>query len=305
MQGGILTLIKGSTGDKYAIARTLFRATPLCLCGLGILIAWRAGMYNIGGEGQYIIGATTAGFVAQAGGLYSPLLLLGGIFGGALVGALAGWLHVVRGVQVVISTILLNFIAVFALEMAVRGPLQEPKKQLFVSASLPPEAMLPRLDRQSELHVGIFVALAAILLVWFYISFTRAGLNLKVVGNAPEAARSSRIHVGRVQIAAMAMSGGLCGLAGSVDYAGLTGRLGDGFSQGWGFLAIPVALLGGLNPWGTAISALFFGGLFAGAEVLNRASPVGSSLVPAIQGIAVLAYLGVRHLMRQPGEEQP
>lgn len=305
VSGGLTTLIKGATGDKFAIARTLVRATPLCLCGLGVVIAWRAGMYNIGGEGQYLSGAITAAFFAKAGIAVSPLLLLAGIIGGGLLGAFAGWLHVVRGVQVVISTILLNFIAVFTLEWALRGPLQESKRQLFISQALPKAAMLPRFDRQTDLHAGIFVALAAAMLIWAFLRYSRAGLRLRIVGHAAEAARTNRIPVGRVQIAAMALSGALCGLAGAVDYAGLTGRLADGFSQGWGFIAIPVALLGGLTAWGTAASSVFFGGLFAGADVLNRASPIGSALVPAIQGITVLAYLALRHLLQPRTEAAP
>lgn len=296
---GLATLVRGSLGDKFAIARTLVRAIPLCLCGLGVVIAWKAGMYNIGGEGQYIIGAIAAGFFAQSGLIASPLLLTAGLIGGGFVGALAGWLHVHRGVQVVISTILLNFIAVRILEFCIRGPLQEPKHQQPMSAALPKSAMLPRFDAQTDLHFGIWIAVLAVAVIAVYIHFTHAGLRLRIVGDSPEAARANKIPVGRTQILAMTVSGSLCGLAGAVDFAGLTGRLADGFNQGWGFLAIPVALLGGLTAIGTMISALFFGGLLAGAEVLNRLTPFGASLVPALQGVAVLAYLGCSKLGRR------
>lgn len=295
---GLGYLWQGAAVGPVAIGRTLVKATPLALCGLGIVVAWRAGMYNIGGEGQYVFGGIGGAACAKIlagvspGGL-SPLLLASGTLLGAGVGAFAGWLHVKRGVQVVISTILMNFLALFTLEWVIRGPLQEAKRQVFVTDPLPNAAMLMRFDRQSDLHVGVFATLAAATGVWLYLWHTRAGLDLRVVGGAPRAARANHIDVGRIQIGAMALSGGLCGLAGAIDYVGVTGRLADGFSQNWGFIAIPVALLGGLNPWGVLASSLYFGGLFAGSDVLKRFTPIGNSLVPAIQGLAVLAFIGV------------
>ena len=295
-------LWRGATGDSISIGRTLVKATPLALAGLGIVVAWRAGMYNIGGEGQYVFGGIGGAVCAKilAGivpGLLSPLIIVFGTLAGALVGALAGWLHVKRGVQVVISTILMNFLALLTLEWLLRGPLQESKKQIFVTETLPNSVMLMRFDRQSDLHVGVFLAVVMVVVVWVYLWFTPAGFHLRVVGESPSAARANKIDVGKKQILAMAMSGGLCGLAGAVDYVGLTGRLADGFSQNWGFIAIPVALLGGLNPWGVLASSLYFGGLFAGSDVLKRFTPIGNSLVPAVQGVAVLAFIGLNYLL--------
>lgn len=295
---GLGFLWQGAAASPMALGRTLVKATPLTLCGLGIVVAWRAGMYNIGGEGQYVFGGIGGAAVAKAlalmnPALLSPLLLLAGAGVGAAVGALAGWLQVKRGVQVVISTILVNFLALLTLEWVIRGPLQESKRQIFVTDPLPNAAMLMRFDRQSDLHVGVFIAAAMVAVVWVYLWRTPAGLDLRVVGESPRAARANRIDVGRIQILAMAQSGALCGLAGAVDFVGVTGRLADGFSQNWGFIAIPVALLGGLNPWGVLASALYFGGLFAGSDVLKRFTPIGNSLVPAIQGVAVLTFIGV------------
>ncbi|MFM9871955.1 MAG: ABC transporter permease [Fimbriimonadaceae bacterium] len=293
-------LWEGAGGDWISVGRTLSKATPLCLAGLGIVIAWRAGMYNIGGEGQYVFGGIGGAACAKLfSGMFAPalspvILFCGALFGAAL-GALAGWLHVKRGVQVVISTILMNFLALLTLEWLLRGPLQESKKQIFVTDELPETVRLMRFDRQSDLHTGVFIALACVAVVWIYLRFTESGFKLRVVGESPSAARANKIGVGKIQIQAMAMSGGLCGLAGAVDYAGLTGRLADGFAQNWGFIAIPVALLGGLNPWGTLASALYFGGLFAGSDNLKRFTPIGNSLVPAVQGVAVLAFIGLNY----------
>jgi simple sugar transport system permease protein len=292
----LATMAQGAFGNSAAWGRTLIRACPLTLAGLGIVIAWRAGVYNIGGEGQYVLGGIGGAFVAQAMGFAAgstvPILVVGSLSGAAL-GAFAGWLSVKRGIQIVISTILLNFVALLFLEWCLRGPLQEPKRQIFVSQTLPDSVMFLRFDRGSDLHSGVLVAVLAVGLAWFFLNRTWPGFRLKVAGESPGAARAAKIDVGRSHIGAMAISGGLCGLAGVVDYLGVTGRLADGFSQGWGFLAIPVALLGGLNPLGAAGAAVLFGSLFAGSEVLKRTTPIGSSLVPAVQGVVVLAFLAL------------
>jgi general nucleoside transport system permease protein len=299
----------GAMGDSISVGRTLVKATPLCLAGLGIVIAWRAGMYNIGGEGQYVFGGIGGAACAKVlAGLFapvlSPVILICGALFGAVLGALAGWLHVKRGVQVVISTILMNSLVLLTLEWLLRGPLQEKKKQIFVTDALPDAVRLMRFDRQSDLHAGVFLAVIAVIVVWIFLRFTEAGFKLRVVGESATAAQANKIDVGRIQIRAMAMSGGLCGLAGAVDYAGLTGRLADGFGQNWGFIAIPVALLGGLNPWGTLASALYFGGLFAGSDNLKRFTPIGNSLVPAVQGVAVLAFIGLNYWYSRRVERQ-
>lgn len=290
----------GATSSPADLARTFVRATPLCFCGLGMVLAWRAGMYNIGGEGQYIVGGLAAAWLAKMAGsdfAFAPGFLIMGAVGGGLYAAFAGWLQVKRGVLVVISTILLNFVALRLLDWAVRGPLQESKGQNFRTEQLANAAMLMRFDRQTDLHLGVFVAGLAVVMVAVLLSLTKWGFRLRVVGDSEGAARSNGIDVGRTQIGAMALSGALCGLAGAVDYAGLIGYVGGGFSQNWGFLAIPVALLGGLNPLGTGLSAVFFGGLFAGSEELRRSTPIGNTIVPLIQGAAVLAYVALGQVL--------
>ncbi len=288
----------GATGSPAAIARTLVRATPLALCGLGMVVAWRAGMYNIGGEGQYIVGGLTAALSAKLFGsspawLFAPMLIFSGIIGGGFYAAIAGWLQVKRGVLVVISTILLNFVALRILDWAVRGPLQEASRQNFRTNQLTDEMMLMKFDRQTDLHLGVFIAAFVVLAIFVYLFWTRSGFTLRLVGASSGAARTHKINSDWVQIKSMFLSGGLCGLAGAVDYSGLIGFVGSGFSQNWGFLAIPVALLGGLHPIGTGISSVFFGGLFAGSEALRRATPIGNTIVPVMQGIAVLGYVAI------------
>ncbi|MCB0826451.1 MAG: ABC transporter permease [Armatimonadetes bacterium] len=293
------TIWNGAVGSKAGIARSLVRATPLIFTGLGMVVAWRAGMYNIGGEGQYVMGGLASATLALvvrswAPAIATPALLVGGALGGALFAAFAGWLHVKRGVQVVISTILLNFVAIEFLKFCVRGPLQKSSGGIFQTEALPNTLMLQRFDRQTDFHSGFFLALIVVVIVAIYLYRTKSGFQMRFSGANPDAARASRFEPGKKQILAMAISGGLCGLAGAVDYTGLIGFVGDGFSQDWGFLAIPVALLGNLNPVGAAGAAVYFGGLFAGCEVLQRSEPIGDTIVPLIQGVAVLGVVGMQ-----------
>ena len=299
----------GAVGDRFGMARTLVRATPLVFCALGIIVAWRARMYNIGGEGQYVIGGVCGAWVAKscaglAPGLLNPMILLGAMAGGALYAGLAGWLQVKRGVQVVISTILLNFIALKVLSYAVTGPLQQSSRQTPQTDALPNSVMLRHFDAQSDLHVGVFYALFAVLFVFVFLFWTKGGFRLRLVGENPEAARVSGVSVGRVQLQAMALSGALCGLAGGVDYAGFIGQVGLRFSQDWGFLAIPVALLGGLHPLGALLSGLFFGGLFAGSENLAMFNTLGGTVVYVMQAVAVLAYVGIKAWLERRRPQQ-
>lgn len=295
-------LNQGAFGDKFGWSRTAVKAIPLLLCGLGMVVAWRAGMYNIGGEGQFVVGGLFGGWIAKVALNGSPtpspailvLILLACAVGGALWALLAGWLYVRRGVAVVISTILLNFVAFQMLGWAVSGPLQERKHELQLSDLLPDSLLLPRFDRQTDLNVGVFVALACAVGLWFFLYRMRAGFRIRLVGANPRVARANRIDAARMQLLAMAISGGLCGLAGGVEFAGVARQLGTGFSQQWGFLGIPVALLGGLHPLLAVLSAAFFGALFAGSENLARFTPAGTTLIYIIQAAAVLGFVAVK-----------
>jgi len=296
-------LASGAFGDEFAISRTAVKATPLLLTGLGMVIAWRAGMYNIGGEGQFIVGGLFGAQLAKSliignasmpGWLGSILILIACSIGGAAWAWLAGWLFVKRGVAVVISTILLNFIALQILGYCVSGPLQQIKKQVPLTEALPDRTMLLRPWPQMDLHLGVLIPLLSAVGVFFYLYRTRPGYRLRLVGENPDMARANRIDAGKVQLQAMLISGALCGLAGGIEYVGISGQLGTDFSQQWGFLGIPVALLGGLHPLFSIASAIVFGALFAGSENLARFTNAGATLVYVIQAIAVLAYVGIK-----------
>lgn len=295
-------LFHGAFGDKFGWTRTLVKSVPLLLTGLGMVVAWRGGMYNIGGEGQFIVGGLLGCWFAKVTlsiGNPTPMavitgILLASIVGGALWAFLAGWLYNRRGVEVVISTILLNFVAIQLLGWAVSGPLQEKKAQVPLSELLPDAYMLPKFDRQTDLHVGIFLALACAVLTWVFLYRTPTGFRLRIVGENVKVARANRIDGAKTRLLAICLSGALCGLAGGVEYVGIAGQLGSGFSQQWGFLGIPVALLGGLHPLWVLLSAFYFGALFAGSENLARFTPAGTTLIYIIQASAVLGFVLVR-----------
>ncbi|MBV6458780.1 MAG: hypothetical protein HONBIEJF_01918 [Fimbriimonadaceae bacterium] len=296
-------LADGAFGSKVALGRTLTKATPLVLTGLAMTVAWRTAMYNIGGEGQYLLGAITGAAFAKAMWGVAPAamslaILVGSVIGGAAIGWFAGWLFTARRVEIVISTILLNFLVIQFVDWAVRGPLQERKGQLPLTDALPNEAMLLRLIPGTDLHSGVFLSLVAVIVVWVLLYRTRLGFGWRVVGANDAAARASGLDRNRLRLSAMAVSGALCGLAGGIDYSGVTGQIGAGFSQQWGFIGIPVALLGGLHPVGVLAAGLFFGALFAGSENLARFNTSGTTIVYVIQAVAVLGLLVANNLNR-------
>jgi len=291
----------GAFGDKFGITRTLVKWIPLVLTGLGVVVAWRGGMYNIGGEGQFVVGGIAAGAIAKPllqGGMtwiaLAPILLAAAIVGGALWGMLAGWLFVKRGVEVVISTILMNFVAIQMLAYLVSGPLQERAGKLPQSDRLSTAQALPKFDPQADLHWGIVFAFIAAALVFVFLYRTRPGFRMRVVGENMSAARANRIDVGKARIMAMAWSGGLCGLAGGVEYMGVTQQLGQSFSQNWGFLAIPVALLAGLHPIVVLFSALYFAAILAGSKNMAGFTADGTVLIYVVQAVAVLGFVSLR-----------
>ncbi len=304
-------LYEGALGSPQGRARSLVNMTPLLITGLGIGIAWRAGMINIGGEGQYVVGGLLGATMYKLAPNLNPIalnvtILVAGCVGGGLYASLAGWLSVRRGVQVIISTILLNFIAIQMLDWAVNGPLKERKGQLPMTDMLPQSAMLARYSVSTDLHAGVFYALALAPLCALWLFRSRAGFVLRVVGNNPAVAEANRLSPGRVKIQAMAISGALCGLAGGIQYTAVAGQLARSFSQDWGFLAIPVALLGGLNPLGTVLSAGYFGALFAGTDTLARFVRGGSAILFVIQALAVFGFVAAgRWVERRRREAAP
>lgn len=291
-------LFGGAFGSASAVADTLTKTIPLLLTGLGVALAFRVRLWNIGGEGQFLVGA----LAASAMGAYTldglpaplliPLVLLAGSIAGAAWAGLAGWMRVARGVPEVISTIMLNFVAAQLLSYLVHGPMQERSHAQPASKALPSNATLPTIWPGTTLHAGLLLALIAAVVVAITLSQTRFGFALRVVGANPKAARVAGIDVNRTRLTAMLWSGALCGLAGAVELSGIIGTLYENYAPGYGFAAVAVALLGRLNPYGIIASALFFGALTAGSSSMERAAGVSANLSYVVQAVTLLVLLG-------------
>lgn len=291
-------LYRGSLDGEIAIARTLVRTTPLLILGLGVAVAWRANMPNIGAEGQFVMGGIAAASAFKLipgiqGNSMTLLMIAAGILGGAMTAGLAGWLQIRRGVQLVISTILINFVTISFLNFALNGFLQQKGSQLPLSDRIPAPVMLTHLSRKTDLHSGVLWAILVALVVGIVFERTAFGFRLKVVGNNARASRALGMPPEGIQLKAMALSGGLCGLAAAIEILGISGQLGTSFASNLGYIAIPVALLGMLNSVGILLSALCFGALFAGTDSLARSYSGDSSLIYVLQGAAVLIVVAV------------
>lgn len=299
-------LWSGAFGSAHALtSATLVRAVPLVLTGLAVALAFRAGVFNIGAEGQLLVGAAAAAAVASVPVLGDshvalPLMLAAGVAAGAVWAGMAAWLRHRFGVLEVISTILLNFVALNLVGFLVRGPLQEPTGIYPQTPMLEPAARLPMLIPGTRLHAGAAVGLVAALAMWWILRETAAGFRVRVTGANPDAAASA----GGVDVAAVTMrsflaSGGLAGLAGAVELTGVTYALYENLSPGYGYTAIAVALLARLHPLGVLGAGVLFGGLEAGAAAMQRDAGVPSALVHALTAVAILGVLAATRPRRR------
>ena len=289
-------LASGAFGDRFALVDTLLKTCPLVLTGLAVALAFRSGVWNIGAEGQLLVGALAATAVGGASGeLPFPLPLLLALAAGALAGAL--WaalpaaLLVARNVSEVIGTIMLNFVAARLVGWAVHGPLMESGSRYPQSDPLPGTALLPLLA--GRLHAGVVIAAALALVVWAMLFRTAIGFRWRTLGQNPRAARVAGFSPARALVSVMLVSGGLAGLAGAIEVLGVTGRLFEQFSGGQGYTAIAVALLARLHPVGVAVTAFFFGALAAGSGAMQRAAGVSAVLVAIVQAVTILALLAL------------
>ncbi|SMB92089.1 nucleoside ABC transporter membrane protein [Thermanaeromonas toyohensis ToBE] len=286
----------GAFGSVRSFTETLVKTTPLLLCGLGLTIAYRTGLISVGAEGQMIIGGlftTLAGLYMGwlPGFLLLPVLMLAGLIGGGLWGAIPGYLKARLGVSEVINTIMLNYIAYYLVAYLLDVPLREPPGYFPQSAQIARQGWLPYLLPGTRLHLGVIIAFLSCFIVYFILWRSPLGYQMRAVGYNREAARHSGINVEKNMVLAFTLSGAFAGLAGMVEIAGLHHRLLGGFSSEYGFDAMAVALLGKLHPAGVAIAALFFGALRVGANMMQRSVQVPASLVFVIQGLVILFVL--------------
>ncbi|MCC6242184.1 MAG: ABC transporter permease [Gemmatimonadaceae bacterium] len=286
-------LVRGSVGSTYALSSTIVRAIPLATAGLAAALAFRAGLLNIGAEGQLLMGASVATAVGalipeRSALLAVPLML------GAAMGAGAAWAWIAAelrrrfGVLEVISTIMLNFVALYVTGWLVRGPLQEPTRIYPQSASLPVSQQLPIVFSGTRVHVGVVLVGVVAIGLWWWLRATASGFRLRAVGaNAWAAASAGGIRVQRTTLLAFLVSGAIAGLAGGMELTGVTYALYE-TSPGYGYTAIAVALLARLHPLGVLATALLFGALEAGAGAMQRDAAVPSVVVSVVEAALIL-----------------
>ena len=284
--------------------QTLLAATPILLTGLAVAVAFRASVLNIGTEGQYVAGAIAATIVGlHPHGPRSVVLaglLLGGFVAGAMLAAVAAVLERSRNVPVVLSTLLLNFVAALGLKALLQGPLHEQGEQL-QSEQLQEISRLPHIflhGQPTQLHVGLLIAIGCAAALSLLLRFTKFGFHLRATGENPTAARFAGIRVGIVAVATLCLSGGLAGLAGAVQISGVPPYLllPDTASSGFGFTGIAVALLGRLSAGGVVLAALFFGWLQTAFAGLETELHVPFMTLQATQGAILVAMLILTNL---------
>jgi simple sugar transport system permease protein len=295
-------LLNGALGNKFGLTQTLVKATPLLLVGSGICIAFRANVINIGGEGQIIVGALMGTWIPLAfpswpGWALIPATCAMGFLAGALWGFIPGILKARLRVNEILSTIMMNAIALQLMNLLLQGALMDPEgiargTYLAQSAQLPKHVWLARLAPPTLLHAGAIVAVVLAVLAYILLWKTTIGYSIRAVGLNPSASRYSGIKVSFYQALSLTLAGGFSGLAGTIEVIGLQHRLMEGLTSGYGFTGIVAALLGGLHPIGLIPASVVFGGLLVGADKMQRAVQVPSSLVTAILGIVVLFVSG-------------
>ncbi|MBP1702452.1 MAG: simple sugar transport system permease protein [Chloroflexi bacterium] len=315
-------LVDGAFGSPNSIADTFVKATPLLLVGAGICIAFRGGVINVGGEGQLIVGALAASVAALylgdlPGWLLITICLILGFLGGAAWGAIPGALKAYLNVNEILTTIMLNAIAIQGMNFLLSGPLMDPM-QVTAGSFIPQTARfpisidLPRLV-PTRLHAGVLLAVVAAILVWLLLWRTTIGFRIRAVGLSPKAARRAGIRVERYAMLALILSGALAGLAGAVQVLGVNHRMftdgsAAGFTGNAGFNGIVAALFGQLHPIGTIPASFFFGALLVGANKMQRVTQVPTSMIIALNGLLVIFVVSSeiwrRRLARQREMEE-
>jgi simple sugar transport system permease protein len=310
-------LFQGAFGGAQAWAKTIRKMTPFIFTGLSVAVAFKAGLFNIGASGQFLIGTICAAAVGvNFEGLpliiHMPLALLAGMLGGAVWGAIPGLLKVWRGTHEVITTIMLNYVAslfsswtVYAggTEGQSPGPLSDPEaaaraisetKDVVVNARIP---WMFGLGPPYRVHWGIIIALVTAAVIWWILWKTTVGFEIRTVGLNPRAAQYAGMKVGRTVVMTMAIAGLLAGMAGAVETLGLNHKFAPEFTGSAGFEGITIALLGKAHPIGVVLSALLIGGMNAGAAKMQFDSAVQAEIIQVVQAL-VLAFVAAPEIIR-------
>ena len=282
--------------SRVSAIEVLVKSTPLLLTGAAVTFAFVGGYWNIGAEGQLLMGATAATAIGlQMHGvpawLAIPLMLIGGFAAGVLWALVPALMRVKLHIDEVVTTLLLNSVAALVVSALLNGPWRDPVSQWPQSPEIAASAIYPKLIPRTRLHLGFIIALVVIVVVWFVLTRTAFGMRMRAVGLGSDAARFAGIDVDRTLLTAALVSGGIAGLAGVNEVAGIHYHLIDAISGGNGYTGIIVATLGGLNAWGVTLAALFIGLIDTGAQSVSRALGVPSYLGGVIQAVLLLMTL--------------
>ncbi len=293
-------LIQGSWGSKKAISETFIWATPYILAGLAVALAFNGGLFNIGAEGQLAVGATCTALVGYALPvwlgfdlpiyIHLPLALIAGMIGGGIWAAIPGALKAYTGAHEVINTIMMNYIALNTISYLMNGVMKDksPTNVIARTPLIAESARIPPIFDGLRVHWGFILALAVAVLIWWLLNKTTLGFEIRTVGLNPDAAKYAGINVKRIIILTMTFSGMLAGLAGSVEVTGLNYRHELGFSIGYGYDAIAIALLGRSSPLGVVLASLLFASMRNGATRMQFLTQLPVDLISMIQALILL-----------------
>ncbi|MEZ4716670.1 MAG: ABC transporter permease [Caldilineaceae bacterium] len=296
-------MLDGALGGRRQIVETLLKIGPLLIMGLGLTVAFRCQVWNIGGEGQYFMGALGAVLVGlwlqetASAWVVIPLMLAAGLLGGALWAGVAAWLKLRFGISEIISTIMLNFIAEYFVLFLARLPLKDPESFLPQSMQLVGPARMPTI--YNRVHIGVLIALLLVPLIYVLLWRTPLGFKIRAIGSSQTVANYAGMNVVFGVAFALMFSGALAGLTGAIEVSALHSRLKDGISGGYGFTGILVALLGRLHPVGVLLAAVFFGILTVGVQSMHSIYGLPIALAQVLQGVIVLCVLVADVLARR------
>lgn len=285
------TIISGAFGSKLRLSELLIKMIPLTIMALGISIAYKAQLWNIGADGQFTMGAIASAaigiYVELPPFLIIPLSILSAILAGALWAGLAGWLKTKFNANEVITTLMFNYIATYFLAFLVYGPMMDPNGELAQSQVLKDSLKIPLLFSNCRIHAGIIIMILIIVLMLFFWK-TPLGYKTDLIGQGEKVSTYAGVNVKRTIIITMMISGAFAGLAGWNETYGVQYRLLEGISSGYGDIAVVIALLGELNPLGIVISSFFFSILMVGGSCMQRMTNVPYSIVDVIKGLIII-----------------
>lgn len=294
----IYSIFYGALGTRLGFLETIVKAIPLILTGIAVALAFTGKFWNIGAEGQFYAGALAATYVGISylnlpNFLYIPLLLLVGFIAGGLWALLPGFLKTYLKADDVVTTLLLNYIMIYFVTAILEGPWRDPETMWPQSIRISENAIFPKLVERSRVHFGLIISILSVFAVYILIKYTKLGFSIRATGANPKASNFLGIDIKKTILITSIISGGIAGLAGVGEVAGLHYRLTENISPGYGYTGIVVAMLGGLNPFGVLLSAFFFAIIITGAQYMSRATGVTMFMADVIQGITLLVLLAM------------